>query len=221
MHSASRRSSSAPAPIGPPSLCPVIVSASAPLAAKSTGTWPTACTASVCSGTPNSWATAASAATSLTVPTSLLAHITLATATSAPSPSASASASGRDPAGRLDRQPGDVGAVVLGQPLDAVEDGVVLGRADHDPAAARVGLPPGPEQALDGEVVALGAAAGEQHLGRPRAERLGEPLARLLGDAGGRRGRWRAARRRCPRGPAARSSPRHLGSIGVVAAWSR
>ncbi len=47
-----RPSSSAPAPSGPPYLCPVTVSASTPLAAKSTGSWPTACTASVCSGTP-------------------------------------------------------------------------------------------------------------------------------------------------------------------------
>ena len=82
-------------------------------------------------------------------------------------------------------QPGDLGAVVLGQPLDAVEDGVVLGRADDDPAAAGVGLPAGPEQALDREVVALGAAAGEQDLRRPRTQRLGQPLARLLGDPAG------------------------------------
>ena len=185
VHSASRRSSSAPAPIGPPSLCPVIVSASTPLAAKSTGTCPTACTASVCSGTPTSCATAASAGMSLTVPISLLAHMTLATATSVPSPSAVGQRRRGDPAARLDRQPGDLGAVVLGQPLDAVQDGVVLGRADDDPAAAGVGLPAGPEQPLDREVVALGAAAGEQHLRRPGTERLGQPLARLLGDAAG------------------------------------
>ena len=88
----SRPSSSAPAPMGPPSLCPVSVSASTPDAAKSTGRIPTACTASVCSGTPCSCATAASSRTGLTVPTSLLAHIT---DTSATEPGSSASAARR------------------------------------------------------------------------------------------------------------------------------
>ena len=60
---------------------PVIVIASAPESAKSTGTAPTACTASVCSGTPYSWAMSASSATGCTVPTSLFAHITLISAT--------------------------------------------------------------------------------------------------------------------------------------------
>ena len=111
-----------------------------------------------------------------------------------------------DPAGRLDGQPGDLRAVVLGQPLDAVQDGVVLGGAHHDPAAAGVGLPARPEQALDREVVALGAAAGEEHLrraGRPAPRRTARGTAR---PRGGRRGRSRAARRRSPPGPAARSS---------------
>ena len=40
-----------------------------------------ACTASVCIGTPNSWATAASSRIGLTVPTSLLAHMTDTSAT--------------------------------------------------------------------------------------------------------------------------------------------
>src|SRR5919112_1430544 len=94
VHSASRRSSRTPAPIGPPSLWPVMVRASTPLAAKSTGTCPTAWTASLCSGTPTSCATSASAARSLTVPISLLAHMTLARATSSPVPSAACSAPG-------------------------------------------------------------------------------------------------------------------------------
>ena len=70
----------APTPIGPPSLCAVTVIASAPEAAKSTGSWAAACTASVWNGTPNSCATAASSATGSTAPTSLFAHITLTTA---------------------------------------------------------------------------------------------------------------------------------------------
>ena len=187
VHSASRRSSSAPAPIGPPSLCPVIVSASTPLRAEvdrhladrlhRVGVQRHADRRARPRPAP---------AMSLTVPISLLAHMTLATATSRAVAERLGQRLRGDPAGRLDRQPGDLGAVVLGQPLDAVQDGVVLGRADDDPAAAGVGLPAGPEQALDGEVVALGAAAGEQHLRRPGAQRLGEPLARLLGGAAGR-----------------------------------
>ena len=76
-----RASSSAPAPTGPPSLCPVIVSASAPLSAKCTGTCAAACTASVCSGIRCSAQTAASSAIGAIVPTSLFAHITLTRAT--------------------------------------------------------------------------------------------------------------------------------------------
>ena len=59
-----------------------MVSAAAPLAAKSTGSTPTACTASVCSGMPCRAATSASSRMGLTVPTSLFAHITLTRATS-------------------------------------------------------------------------------------------------------------------------------------------
>src|SRR3954453_18653341 len=174
-----------------------MVSASTPLAAKSTGSWPIACTASVCSGTPTSWATAARAARSLTAPISLLAHITLATGTAGPSPSARGGArpgaaaprlgegGGGDPAGRLDPQPGDLGLVVLLQPLHAVQDGVVLGRAGHDPGAPLVGGPPGPVQPLDRQVVALGAAAGEQHLRGPGTQRRGQRLPGLLGDPAG------------------------------------
>ena len=72
------------------------VSASAPLAAKSTGSCAAACTASVWNGTPYSWATAASSLTGCTVPTSLFAHITLTSATcSGARASAARSASGR------------------------------------------------------------------------------------------------------------------------------
>ena len=78
---ASLASSSAPAPTGPPSLCPVIVSASAPLSANCTGTSAAACTASVCSGIRCSAQTAASSAIGAIVPTSLFAHITLTSAT--------------------------------------------------------------------------------------------------------------------------------------------
>ncbi len=82
-------------PVGPPTLWPLTLSRSAPLAAKSTSTWPTAWTASVWKGIPAALATWASWATGMTVPTSLLAHMTLTRATSAADagpPIASASA---------------------------------------------------------------------------------------------------------------------------------
>ena len=81
VHATSRPSSSTPAPNGPPSLCPVRVSADARDAAKSTGSAPTACTASVWNGMPCSAHVVASSRTGLTVPTSLLAHMTLTIAT--------------------------------------------------------------------------------------------------------------------------------------------
>ena len=85
-------------------------------AAKSTGSAPTACTASVWNGTPNSCAIAASSAIGCTVPTSLLAHITLTTAAASGSAaSASRSVVGRDPAVLVDRQPDDLGALVRGR----------------------------------------------------------------------------------------------------------
>ena len=126
-----------------------------------------------------------------------------------------------DPAGRVDRQPLDLGALVLGQPERRVHDRVVLDGAGEDPGPARVGGPPAPVEALDGEVVRLGAAAGEEHLAGPGADGLGERLAGLLDQPAG--------------GPAGACSedglptvPRHRviastasGTIGVLAAWSR
>ena len=69
-------------PEGPPTLWPETVIRSAPDSSNRTGRWATACTASVWNGTPCSRATAASSATGCTVPTSLLAHMTLTRATS-------------------------------------------------------------------------------------------------------------------------------------------
>ena len=120
------------------------------------------------------------------MPTSLLAHITLTTrgrirvgAERLVQPG------GFDAARRVDRQPDDLGALLGGQPLGGVEDGVVLDPADQQPAAARIGGAPRPEQALDREVVALGPAAGEDHFGRPGVEREGDGLARFLDGAPG------------------------------------
>ena len=106
---------------------------SAPLAAKSTGTCPAACTASVWKGTPNSWATSASARTSCTVPTSLLAHITDTRATRVGvGLDRGADRRGLDDTVGGALEPGDLGALVGDEEVDAVEDGVVLGGADEE-----------------------------------------------------------------------------------------
>ena len=80
--------------MGPPNLWAATLIADRPLAAKSTGIWPTAWIASLCIGTSNSAATAANSAIGMMVPTSLLAHITETSATSSWSCRAARSAAG-------------------------------------------------------------------------------------------------------------------------------
>ena len=72
-----RRTSSAAAPLGPPNLCAVTDTRSAPSAAKSTGTWPAAAHASTCTVMPRSRAAATTAAAGCSVPTSWLASCTV------------------------------------------------------------------------------------------------------------------------------------------------
>ncbi len=67
-----------------------------------------------------------------------------------------------------------------GQPSRRVEHRVVLHGGDQHPRAARVRSAPRPPQPLDREVVRLGPAGGPDHLGRPSAERRGEPFTTLL-----------------------------------------
>ncbi len=86
---------------------------------------------------------------------------------------------------RVDGQPADVGALGLAQPLDGVEHGVVLDRRGEHARAARVLVAAGAEDALDREVVGLGAAGGEDHVARAYAERGRDLLARLLHHAPG------------------------------------
>ncbi len=88
-----------------------------------------------------------------------------------------------DAAVGVDRQVLDRGALVLAEPVDGVEDRVVLDGAGQDPGAGRVGVAAGPVQALDGEVVGLRAAGGEDHLAGAGAEGFGEGLAGLLDGA--------------------------------------
>jgi hypothetical protein len=71
---------------------------------------------------------------------------------------------------------GSCSILVLSQPPDAVEDSVVLGRGGKHPPAALVIATPRPVQALDREVVCLGAAAGEDDFARPGAVSLGDQL---------------------------------------------
>ena len=156
------------------------------------------------------------------MPTSLLAHITETSATlSRVALDGVAERVHVEPSERVDRQQLDLGALVLGEPVQRVEDRVVLDGGGQDPGAARVLGPARPEDALEREVVGLGAAGGEHHLAGPAAERPRDGLAGLLDDpAGGPSGgvqRGRVADVRSCSVIAATAS----GSIGVVAAWSR
>ena len=65
----------------------------------------------------------------------------------------------------------------------------------------------GPEDALDGEVVGLGAAAGEDHLGRAGAERGGDATRATPRPGGGPSGRAHAATTRCRRRGRRRRKP--------------
>ena len=85
-----------------------------------------------------------------------------------------------EPATLVDGQQLHPGALVLGEPVERVEHGVVLHRGREDPGAAGVGVAAGPVDALEGEVVGLGAAGGEHHLAGTAAQRLRDGLARLL-----------------------------------------
>ena len=98
------------------------------------------------------------------VPTSLLAHITDTSATSSWVCSASRSAA-------ADTEPSEaVGSQVTWAPscstsqFDRVQHRVVFHLGGDDAATARLGVAAGPVDALDGQVVALGAAGGEDHL---------------------------------------------------------
>ena len=204
----SRRSTSAPTPVGPPNLWAATLIADSPLAVKSTGIWPTAWIASLCIGTSNSAATAASSAIGMMVPTSLLAHITDTSATSSWSCKRLPQRGRRDGAVGVDRQPRHLGAFVLDQPLHRVQHRVVLDGRGDDAATPRVGVAARPVDALDREVVALGAARGED---RPPtvARRAAWPASRApppSGDAPP--GPSRAATTRCRPSPARPSSPR-------------
>jgi len=172
-----------------------------------------------------SWACAASTTSAIgwTVPTSLLAHITVTRATDPGSRSmdaAQASTSRRPSASHGQKL--HVGLLVLGEPVQGVEHGVVLDGGGEDPGAPRVGVAAGPEQALDREVVGLvppevnTSSPGRQPRGR------GDPLPGLLDDPGATRVPERAARTRCRPGELLRHRLDRLAyKSASMPAWSR
>ena len=145
---------------------------------------------------PYSPATAASSWTGRTVPISLFAHMTVARATRrgrARWPPAGP----RGVRGRRRRRGGTrPGALVLAEPVDGVEDGVVLDGAGEDPGACRVGVAAGPVQALEARLSAsVPPAVKTTSLGRaPMASAM---VSRAPRRCGGRGGPRRAGRRRC------------------------
>ena len=184
--SSSRRTTSAPTPKGPPTLWPVRVSASTPERANATGTAPTAWTASVCTGMPCSAAIATTSSIGWSVPTSLLAHITETSATEPGSRSTAArNASTSSRAwGSTASAHTDAPSALL-EPVQRVEHRVVLDRGGQDAGPARVGGAARPVDALERQVVGLGAAGGEDDLARAAVEGLRDGLAGLLDDASG------------------------------------
>ena len=136
-----------------------------------------------------------------------------------------------EPAALVDGQQLDLGALVLGEPVERVEHRVVLDRGREDPGAPRVGVAPGPVDALEGEVVGLGAAGGEDHLAGPAARAPARPSPATPRPPAARAARWRAASWRCrrrrggsssPRRPPAASAwwPRGRGRRGHAGEWS-
>lgn len=121
----------------------------------------------------------------------------------------------------VDGQQDDLGARVLGHPERGVEHRVVLDRRDDDPPTARVGRAAAPEQALDREVVRLGApAVNTTSLGRA-------PSAAAIDSRASSTVRRAARPAACSddglpvRDSSSTRASRAATDSGVVAAWSR
>ena len=188
----SRRSSSAPMPYGPPTLWPVTVIASSPLAAKSTRPGRTPGPRRSAAGRRTRAQRRRVRGSAKIVPTSLLAHITVTRATSSGSrSSASRSVCGMHPAVGVDRQPLDprrprarrasatassTAWCSTGLASTRVRAGSAARRAQYRPLTARLSASVPPR--------------GEHDLAGPGAERRGERLPGLLdgtpGPAAGR-----------------------------------
>ncbi len=87
---------------------------------------------------------------------------------------------GIDTAGPVHRKPGHLGVLVLDEPFDGVDHGVVFDRAREDPATPGVLGAAAPVDTLDGQVVALGTTGNEDHFGGSGAEGGRDRLPRLL-----------------------------------------
>ena len=168
---------------------------------------------------PCSAAIATTSSIGCSVPTSLLAHITETRATDAGVALDRGAQRGEvEPAGAVDRQQLDLGALVLGEPVQRVEHGVVLDRGGEDPRAARVGGAARPEEALEREVVGLGAAGGEHDLAGTAAERPRRSSRATPRRPGGRCRPEACSEDGLPTRRAGRSSPR---PPPAASAWSR
>ena len=166
---------------------PVRVSASTPLAAKSTGTAPTAWTASVCTGMPCSARDRDDLVDRLERADLVVGphhgdQRDRRRGRARPPRAARRRRAGRRrrPAAARPRRPRASRSQSSGSSTAWCSTAVA-----RIAGAARVGGAPGPVDALDREVVGLGAAGGEHHLAGAAAERLRDRLAGLLDDPAG------------------------------------
>ena len=105
---------------------------------------------------------------------------------------------------RVDGHEHRLGALVGGEPVHDVEHGVVLGAGEHDAGPLARARTAGPVQPLDGQVVRLGAAGGQHHLGRVRPQGGRDRLTGLL----------ETQLRPAPRGVQGRRVARDRGGLG-------
>jgi len=84
---------------------------------------------------------------------------------------------------RVDGKELDLSAARGLEPMERVEHCMVLNRSREDADTAPVSGATCPEDALQGEVVGLRAAGGEDDLAGARAHRSGDRLARLFNDS--------------------------------------
>ena len=177
------RTTSAPKPLGAPILCAERDTSVASAASTDTGTLPRAWTASVWNSAPAARQRSPIAATGCTVPTSLFTHMTETSAGCVARTRVQGRPGRRRPArpraGSTQRRPGAPTAWAAAR--------TALCSVAHGTHAC--GRPGGARRRVateDGEVVGLGAARGEDHLARSRADRGGDLAARLLEAGAGR-----------------------------------
>ena len=191
---APRRTNSTPTPFGAYSLCPATVSRSTPSSLTSTGTLPSDWAASVWTRMPRSLAISAISRIGCSVPTSLLECMTADEprfAVDGP-----AHRVGIDAADAVHRQDRHLAAESLKKVARLKRRGMLDGGGDdvdilaEEPAEDA--LERGEEDALDGLVARLSAAAGEDDLVGMGAEQSRPPV-----DGRARRLRGRSCRRAC------------------------